>query len=74
MYSVRKGAVRNFAKFTERHLCQRLFFYKVAGLRPETLLKKKPWHSCFSVNFVKFLRTPFSQKTSGELLLTFNRC
>ena len=27
--------------------------------RPPTLLKKRPWHRCFPVNFVKFLRTPF---------------
>ena len=31
----------------------------VLGLRPATLLKKRPWHSCFPVNFAKFLRTPF---------------
>ena len=30
--SVRKGVLRNFAKFTEKHLCQVLFFDKVAGL------------------------------------------
>ena len=34
-------------------------FYKVAGLRPATLLKKRLWHRCFPVNFAKFLRTPF---------------
>ena len=28
-------------------------------LRPATLLKKRLWHSCFPVNFVKLLRTPF---------------
>ena len=28
---------------------------------PATLLKKRPWHSCFPVNFVKFLRTTFLQ-------------
>ena len=33
--SVRKGVLRNFAKFTGKQLCQRLFFNKVAGLRPE---------------------------------------
>ena len=38
--SVRKGVLRNFAKFTGKHLCQRFFFNKVAGLRPATLLKK----------------------------------
>ena len=26
---------------------------------PATSLKKRPWHSCFPVNFVKFLGTPF---------------
>ena len=27
----KKGVLRNFAKFTGKHLCQRLFFNKVAG-------------------------------------------
>ena len=27
--------------------------------RRATLLKKRPWHRCFLVNFAKFLRTPF---------------
>ena len=27
--------------------------------RPATLLKKKLWHTCFHVNFAKFLITPF---------------
>ena len=36
-----------FAKFTGKHLCQNLFFYKVAGLRPATSLKKRLWHSVF---------------------------
>ena len=29
--SVKKGVLRNFAKFTGKHLCQSLFFNKVAG-------------------------------------------
>ena len=29
--SVRKGVLRNFTKFTEKHLCQSHFFNKVAG-------------------------------------------
>ena len=37
--SVRKCVLRNFTKFTGKHLCQSLFFNKVAGLRPATLLK-----------------------------------
>ena len=47
----KKGVLRNFAKFTGKHLCQ--------ILKAATLLKKRPWHMCFSVNFVTFLRTPF---------------
>ena len=40
----KKDVLRNFAKFTGKHLCQRLFLNKVAGLRHSTLLKKRPWH------------------------------
>ena len=38
---------------------------------PESLFKKscRLWHRSFPVNFVKFLRTPFLQNTSGQLLL-----
>ena len=56
---IKKSVLQNFSKFTEKHLCQSLFFNKVAGLRPVTLLKNGPWHRCFPVNFAKFLRTPF---------------
>ena len=58
----KKGVLRNLAKFTGKHLCQRLFFNKVAGCN---LLKKSLWHRCFPVNFPKFLRTPFLQNSSG---------
>ena len=44
-----KGALKNFTKFTEKHLCQSLFLNKAAGLK----------HSYFPVNFAKFIRTPF---------------
>ena len=37
--------------------------------RPATLFKKKALAHMFSVNFAKFLRTPFLQNTSGRLLL-----
>ena len=49
----KKGVLRNFAKVTGKNLCQSLF------------IKKRLWHSCFPVNFAKFLRTPFLQNTSG---------
>ena len=34
-----------------------------------TLLKKRLWHRCFPVNFVKFLRTPFLTELLRWLLL-----
>ena len=72
--SVRKGVLRNFAKFTERQLYQSLFFNKVASLSPATLLRKRLWYRCFPVNFAKFLRTPFLQITSARLLLDRIKC
>ena len=36
---VKKGFLRNVTKFIGKHLCHSLFFNKVAGLRPATLLK-----------------------------------
>ena len=39
MCSVREGVLRNFTKFTGKHLCQSFFFNKVAGLRSAT------WHA-----------------------------
>ena len=38
--SVKKMFIKNFTKFTGKHLCQSLFFNKVAVLRATTLLKK----------------------------------
>ena len=64
----KKGVLRNFTNFIGKHLRQSLFFNKVAGLSPATLLKKSLWHRCFPVNFEKFLRTPFLQNTSGRML------
>ena len=66
---MKKAVLRNFAKFTGKHLCQSLFFNKVASFTLATLLKKRLWHRCFPVNFAKFLRTPFLQNTSGRLFL-----
>ena len=37
----KKSVLKNFAKFTGKHLCQSLFSNKVTGLRTETLLKKR---------------------------------
>ena len=41
--------LKNFAKFTGKHLCQSFFFNKVADLR----------HRCSPMDFTNFLRIPF---------------
>ena len=68
--SIKKGVLRIFARFTGKHLCRSLFFNKVAGLRPATLLKKRLWRRCFPMNFTNFLRVPSLQNISGRLLLS----
>ena len=42
--SVKKGILKNFAKFTGKHLGQSLSFNKVAGLR---LFYRTPHDDCF---------------------------
>ena len=68
-----KSVLRNFTKFTGKHLCQSISLSKVVGLRSATLLKKRLWHRFFPVNFAKFLRIPLLQNTSGRLLLYFGK-
>ena len=64
----KKGVLRNFVKITIKSLCKSLFFNKVAGIRPPTLLKKRPWHRCFPVNFTKCLRTPLVAVSKSKLV------
>ena len=67
--SIKKSVLGNFTKFTGKHLCQILFFNKVAGLSPAILSKKRLWHRCFPVNFAKFLRASFFIEHLWWLLL-----
>ena len=57
---LKKGVLKNSTKFTGKQTLE--------SLRPATLLKKRLWHRCSLVNFVKFLRTPLLQNTSRLLL------
>ena len=67
------GVLKNFAKFTGKHLCQRLSFNKVAGLKPETLLKKRLRLMCFFCEIRKIFKNIFFYRTppfaSQKLLL-----
>ena len=47
------------SQISQESTCASLFFYKVASLSPATLLKKRLWHRCFTVNFAKFLKRSF---------------
>ena len=58
-----KGVLRNFEKFTGKHPCQRLFFNKLAGLRPVTLFKKKSLARAFSCEFCKISKNTFFYRT-----------
>ena len=56
--SVRKGVLRNLAKFTGKHLCQSLFFNKVAGLtRKET---EETLGQVFSCEFCEISKNTFN--------------
>ena len=68
----KKGVLRNFAKFTGKHLCQSPSFNKVSGSRPANLLKRRLWQRCFPVNFTKFLGTPSFKEHFWWLLLSIN--
>ena len=57
--SVRKAILRNFANFTGKHLCKSLFFNKVSGLRPATLLKKETLAHVSSCEFCEIFRNTF---------------
>ena len=52
-YSVKKGVLKNFAKFIRTRLCQSLIFNKVAGLWKETLAQ------VFSCEFCKIFKYTF---------------
>ena len=46
----KKGVLRNFTKFTGKHLCQSLFFNKVAG-EACNFIKKETLAQVFSCEF-----------------------
>ena len=61
----KKGVLRNFTKFTGKHLCQSLYFNKVAGLRPEAcnFIKIEALARVFSCEFGEFSKNTSSYRT-----------
>ena len=62
--SIKKGFLRNFTKFTGKHLPQNLFFNKACNF-----IKKGTLAQVFSCGFCKISKSTFLQKASGRLLL-----
>ena len=58
----KKGILRNYSKFTLKHLCQSLFFNKVAGLACN-FIKKETLAQVFSCEFCEISKNIFSYRT-----------
>ena len=68
----KEGVLRDFAKFTGKHLRKGLSFNKVADLRPEAcnfIIKEALAQVLFCEFFCEFLRTPFFIEYPWWLLL-----
>ena len=61
----KKYVLKNFPKFTGKHLCPRLVFDKVAGLSPATWLKKDSSTGVFLWILWNFQEQLFLQNNSG---------
>ena len=61
----KKVVLRNFKKFTGKHLCQSLFFNNVAGLRPQAcnFIKKETVAQVFSCEFCEIFMNTFLYRT-----------
>ena len=69
-YSVKKVLLKS-SEIHRKAPVSSLFFSNVGGLRSATLLEKRPWRSCFSVNIAKFVITPFFIEHLWWLLRNF---
>ena len=64
----KKGVLRNFAKFTRKHLCQIFFLISCKPRLTYNFIKKE---TLTRVNFAKILRTPFFIEHLWWLLLSY---
>ena len=62
--SVKKTALKNFAKFTGKHLCWSIFFNKNAGLQACNFIQKRLKQGCFPDNI------PILKNVCERLLLS----
>ena len=66
---IKRAAFYNFCNIHRKTPAQESLSVKVIGLQACNFLKKRLRHGCFSVNIVKFLRTPTLKNTCKRLLL-----
>ena len=70
-----KKLLLKILQISQENTCVRVSFLK--KLQAEScnlILKNRIWHRCFSVNFVRFLRTSILQNTSRWLPLNVQQC
>ena len=68
--TVRRCSVKKvFLEISQNHLYQSLFFDKVAGLRPATLLTKRLRHIVFSCEFCEIFKNNFFMEHLWRLCL-----
>ena len=65
------AVLKNFAKFTKKHLRWGLFLNKNAGLQSWNFTKKRLQHRYFPMNIAKFLRTPVLENICKRLFERF---
>ena len=74
--SVKKGVLRNFTKFTGKHLRQSLFFNKVAG-GACNFIKKETRAQVFSCEFCEIFKNTFFTEhlrtTASETFMKFSK-
>ena len=68
----KKGILKNFAKFTGKQLCQILFFNKVVGLRPATLIIKETLAQVFSFEICEIFENALFYRTSPVAASVFS--
>ena len=65
---MKKSVFHNFAKITGKHLCQGLFFNKVAGLKACNFIKKDTQAQVSSCEFWKIFKKTFFYRTPSVVV------
>ena len=69
----KKGVLKDFAKFTRKHLCWSFFWTKLQA-EAFNCIKNRLHHRCFAANFVKFLKAPIHSKVWTATSGLINSC